>query len=77
MVRGFGDENEKRAYRKPFYLERHDCIETRAVKCGEVIHFSDSLGDARATSIDRRITEKLRRGSIVYAPLTVKGKIIG
>ncbi|MBP7033949.1 MAG: GAF domain-containing protein [Syntrophobacterales bacterium] len=77
MVRGFGEENEKRAYRKPFHLERHDCIETRVVKSGEVVHFEDSHGDPRATPIDRRITEKLKRGSIVYAPLTVKGKIIG
>ena len=77
MVRGFGEENERRAYRKPFHVERHDCIETRVVKSGEVVHFEDSHGDARATAIDRRITEKLKRGSIVYAPLTVKGKIIG
>ncbi len=77
MVRGFGEENEKRAYRKPFHMERHDCIETSVVKSGEVIHFEDSHGDVRATPIDRRITEKLRRGSIVYAPLTVKGAIIG
>jgi len=77
MVRGFGEENERRAYRKPFHLERHDCIETRVVKSGEVVHYADSHGDARATDIDRRITEKLKRGSIVYAPLTVKGKIIG
>jgi hypothetical protein len=28
-VRGFGDQNEKRAYRKPFHLHRHDRIETR------------------------------------------------
>jgi PAS domain S-box-containing protein len=77
MVRGFGEENERRAYRKPFHMERHDCIETRVVKSGEVVHFEDSHGDPRATPIDRRITEKLKRGSIVYAPLTVKGKIIG
>ena len=77
MVRGFGEENEKRAYIKPFHLERHDCIETGVVRSGSVIHFEDSHGDPRATSIDRRITEKLKRGSIVYAPLTVKGKIIG
>ncbi len=77
MVRGFGEENERRAYRKPFHVERHDCIETRVAKTGEVVHFEDSHGDARATAIDRRITEKLKRGSIVYAPLTVKGKIIG
>jgi len=77
MVRGFGEENEKQAYRKPFHMHRHDCIETRAVKCGEVICFEDSKNDPRATSIDHRITEKLKRGQIVYAPLTVKGKIIG
>lgn len=77
MVRGFGDENEKKAYRKPFHMHRHDCIETRAVKCGEVIYFENSENDPRATSIDHRITEKLGRGQIVYAPLTVKGKIIG
>ena len=77
MVRGFGEENEKRAYRRPFHMERHDCIETRVVKRGEVVHFADSLDDPRATPIDRRLTEKLRRGSIVYAPLTVKGAIIG
>jgi hypothetical protein len=29
MVREFGDEKEKRAYRKPVHLHRHDCIETR------------------------------------------------
>ena len=77
MVRGFGEENERQAYRKPFHMQRHDCIETRAVKCGEVICFEDSKHDPRATAIDRRITEKLKRGQIVYAPLTVKGKIIG
>jgi two-component system sensor histidine kinase AtoS len=77
MVRGFGEENEKRAYRKPFHMHRHDCIETRAVKCGEVICFEDSKNDPRATPIDHRITEKLKRGQIVYAPLTVKGRIIG
>jgi PAS domain S-box-containing protein len=77
MVRGFGDENEKKAYRRPFHMHRHDCIETRAVKSGEVIYFENSNQDPRATSIDHRITEKLGRGQIVYAPLTVKGKIIG
>ncbi len=77
MVMGFGEENEQRAYRKPFHLDRHDCIETRVVRNGKVIHFEDSHRDPRATSIDRRITEKLSRGSIVYAPLIVKGKIIG
>jgi PAS domain S-box-containing protein len=77
MVRGFGEENEKQAYRKPFHMQRHDCIETRAVKCGEVICFEDTTNDPRATAIDHRITEKLKRGQIVYAPLTVKGKIIG
>ncbi|HET6489586.1 MAG TPA: ATP-binding protein [Syntrophales bacterium] len=77
MVRGFGEENEKQAYRKPFHMQRHDCIETRAVKCGEVICFEDTNNDSRATSIDHRITDKLKRGQIVYAPLTVKGKIIG
>ena len=77
MVMGFGEENEQQAYRKPFHLDRHDCIETRVVKSGRVIHFEDSHRDPHATSIDRRITEKLGRGSIVYAPLTVKGKIIG
>jgi hypothetical protein len=29
MVREFGDEKEKRAYRKPVHLHRYDCIETR------------------------------------------------
>jgi len=77
MVRGFGEENESKAYRRPFHMHRHDCIETMAVKNGEVIYFEDSKNDSRATSIDHRITEKLKRGQIVYAPLTVKGKIIG
>ncbi|MCK9195991.1 MAG: ATP-binding protein [Syntrophales bacterium] len=77
MVRGFGVKNEKRAYRKPFHLHRHECIETMAVKYGEVICFENSKEDPRATDIDRRITDRLKRGQIIYAPLTAKGKIIG
>jgi PAS domain S-box-containing protein len=77
LASGFGEENEIRAYKRPFDLDRHDCIETRVVKDGRVVYFEDSLRDPRATEIDRIITRKLGRGRIVYAPLTVKGKIIG
>lgn len=77
MVMGFGEENERRAYARPFDLQRHDCIETRVVKSGEVVCFRDTLHDPRSTDIDRIITRNLGRGRIVYAPLTVKGKIIG
>jgi two-component system, NtrC family, sensor histidine kinase AtoS len=58
-------------------MERHDCIETKVVMSGQVIYFEDSMHDPQATEIDRIITKKLGRGRIVYAPLTVKGKIIG
>ncbi|MFB3925499.1 MAG: ATP-binding protein [Syntrophales bacterium] len=77
MVMGFGEENELRAYNKPFDLDRHDCIETRVVKDGKVVYFEDTVNDPRATEIDRIITRNLQRGRIVYAPLKVKGKIIG
>lgn len=77
MVMGFGQENERRAYKKPFDLHRHDCIETRVVKSGKVVYFEDTIHDPRSTEIDRIITRNLARGRIVYAPLTVKGKIIG
>ncbi|HRT26646.1 MAG TPA: hypothetical protein P5573_00845, partial [Syntrophales bacterium] len=59
MVRGFGAENEIRAYQRPFDLDRHDCIETRVVRDGRVVYFEDSLRDPRATEIDRIITRKL------------------
>ncbi len=77
MVMGFGKENERRAYNRPFDLHRHDCIETKVVKSGKVVYFEDTINDPRSTDVDRIITRNLGRGRIVYAPLTVKGKIIG
>jgi len=77
MITGFGDEGEYWAYNKPFHMDKHDCMETKAVKTGQVIYFEDSLNDPRTTKIDKVITGRLNRGRVVYAPLTVKGKIIG
>ena len=77
MITGFGDEGEYWAYNKPFHMGKHDCMETKAVKTGQVIYFEDSLNDPRTTKIDKMITGRLNRGRVVYAPLTVKGKIIG
>jgi len=77
MITGFGDEGEHWAYNKPFHMGKHDCMETKAVKTGQVIYFEDSLNDPRTTKIDKMITGRLNRGRVVYAPLTVKGKIIG
>lgn len=77
MITGFGDKGEYWAYNKPFHIDKHDCMETKVVKTGQVIYFEDSLNDPRITKIDKMITMRLNRGRIVYAPLTVKGKIIG
>jgi two-component system NtrC family sensor kinase len=77
MITGFGDQGEYWAFNKPFHLERHDCMETHVVRTGKVLYFEDSGNDPRATEIDRTITQRLNRGRVVYAPLTVKGKIIG
>lgn len=77
MIAGFGNEGEYWAYNKPFHLDKHDCMETNVVKSGQVMYFEDSLNDPETTEIDKTITRRLNRGRVVYAPLTVKGKIIG
>jgi PAS domain S-box-containing protein len=77
MITGFGDEGEYWAYNKPFHMEKHDCMETMVVRSGRVMYFEDTLHDPRLTAIDRTITSRLNRGRVVYAPLTVKGTIIG
>ncbi|HEU18211.1 MAG TPA: sensor histidine kinase [Deltaproteobacteria bacterium] len=77
MITGFGEKGEYWAYNKPFHMEKHDCMETRVVKSGQVMYFEDTLHDPRLTTIDQTITTRLNRGRVVYSPLTVKGKIIG
>lgn len=77
MITGFGDKGEYWAYNKPFHMEKHDCMETRVVKSGQVMYFEDTMHDPRLTAIDQAITVRLDRGRVVYAPITVKGKIIG
>jgi PAS domain S-box-containing protein len=77
MITGFGDKGEYWAYNKPFRMDNHDCMETKVVKSGRVMYFEDTLNDPGLTEIDRTITQRLNRGRVVYAPLTVKGKIIG
>ncbi len=77
MVTGFSHESELKSYQEPFHLHRHDCIETLVVKTGETVYFEDAFNDHKATRIDKKLTVELGRGRIVYAPLTVKGKIIG
>jgi PAS domain S-box-containing protein len=77
MITGFGDKGEYWAYNKPFRMDKHDCMETKVVKSGRVMYFEDTLNDPGLTAIDRAITQRLNRGRVVYAPLTVKGTIIG
>ncbi len=77
LILGLNQEQEQKAYRKPFYLDRHDCLETRVIREGKVICMEDTQNDPRATKIDKVVTKNLNRGRIMYAPLVVKGKIIG
>ncbi len=77
-LKGFSPEGVDRAYRHPFDMARHDCIETRVAKTGCVMGIDDIENDPALTEIDRKVTASQgRRGSNLHVPILTGGKVIG
>lgn len=74
---GFQPENDRRARRSRYHLERFDCIETRVVKEGRIIFVEDFDHYPDATSFDHKIRRVARNRSFVYVPLKVRERVIG
>lgn len=72
---GFNSKEKERARRLPFYMDRHDCIETLAAKTGKEIFIKDHLQDSRITKIDLKISRIQNRISTIAIPLKIKRDI--
>ncbi len=58
-------------------LYRDNCVETRVVKTGDIIHIQAGCDHSFYTPLDRRRNEILKRTSCVLLPIYVKQGIIG
>lgn len=76
-ISGFTPELEDLSRSKPYDLRRHNTLETKAVLTGNAILVNDAYNDPILNDVDRLITRKYGRGSILYVPLKVKGTVIG
>lgn len=74
---GLTEEEERRAKRSRYDLSKHDCIETKVHKNGEIIFVPDFNSYTEATEFDKRIHQISKSNSFVYVPLKVKEKVIG
>ncbi|MBW1645493.1 MAG: GAF domain-containing protein [Deltaproteobacteria bacterium] len=58
-------------------LYQDDCVETRVVKTGEIIHIRDGCDHSFYTPLDRKRNEVLKRTCCVLLPVYIKQGIIG
>lgn len=77
-LKGFSPQGKDRAYRYPYDMERHDCIETRVAKTGREIMIIDIETDPSLTWVDHKVTaHQGRKGSNLHVPILTGGKVIG
>ena len=76
-MHGLDADEEARAKRSVYDLDKDDCIETRVVKTGEIIYVNQFDSYPNKTEFDRVIHRFSKSDSFVYVPLKVKERIIG
>ncbi len=74
---GFPRDKAKFALENPYFVDRHDCIETKILKTGQWIFVSNHAKDPRMTKIDKKVAERQKIVSRLVVPIKVKGKVIG
>jgi PAS domain S-box-containing protein len=74
---GFSPEESERALRKPYRLAVHDCMDTKVARFGKTIYSRDVANDPRATTLDLKISQIMKRVSTITVPLRIKKDTIG
>jgi len=74
---GFTPEEMDIAFKRPFSLERHECIETLVVKTGQTVYIRDYSADSRVTYLDRKVSAKQNRFATIAVPLHLRESVIG
>ncbi len=77
-LKGFSPEGADRAFRYPYDMAKHDCIETRVAKTGREMRIDDIENDRTLTEVDRKVTaHQGRKGSNLHVPILTEGKVVG
>ncbi len=77
-LKGFSPQGAERAYRYPYDMTRHDCIETKVAKTGREVQIDDIENDPGLTPVDKKVTaHQGRKGSNLHVPILTGGKVIG
>lgn len=76
IIVGLNAHQTQRALTKPFFLNRHDCLETKVARFGESFLIKD-INEPGLTDIDRKIYARMEKGSTIYVPITSKNGVIG
>jgi PAS domain S-box-containing protein len=74
---GFSPEETERALTKPYRLEDHDCMDTKVARYGKTIYSRDMVNDLRATPLDLKISQYMKRLATIIVPLKIKQATIG
>ncbi len=74
---GFSPEETERALTKPYRLADHDCMDTKVARYGKTIYSRDMVHDPRATPLDLKISQNMKRLATIIVPLKIKQATIG
>jgi PAS domain S-box-containing protein len=74
---GFSPEESERALTKPYRLADHDCMDTKVARYGKTIYSRDMINDPRATPLDLKICQLMKRVATINVPLKIKKDTIG
>lgn len=74
---GFSPEETERALTRPYRLADHDCLDTKVARYGQTIYSPDMVNDPRATPLDLKVSQHMKRRATVIAPLKIKKDTIG
>ena len=77
-LKGFSPEGVDRAFRHPFEMARHDCIETKVARTGREMQIDDIENDPSLTEVDRKVTvHQGRKGSNLHVAILTGGRVVG
>lgn len=77
-LKGFSREGVDRAFRHPFDIARHDCIETKVARTGREMPIDDIEHDPGLTEVDRKVTvHQGRKGSNLHVAILTGGRVVG
>jgi signal transduction histidine kinase len=76
-IHGFNAHDSERAFRLPYRLLDHDCVETRVARHGRALYVRDYTTDPRVTVIDLVVSRIMGRVSTIAVPLKIKRSVIG